>query len=66
MEVISQKVNNDVADTEARLASQVDHALEALSELNTKVVNFVQERPTTCLIGALAFGFIVGRIASRR
>ena len=27
---------------------------------------FVRERPGVCLLGALALGFVVGRIASRR
>jgi hypothetical protein len=34
--------------------------------MNTRVVSFIRANPGTCLLGAVAVGFIVGRIASRR
>jgi ElaB/YqjD/DUF883 family membrane-anchored ribosome-binding protein len=36
----------------------VDHALSAASE-------FIRERPIFCLAGALAIGYVVGKIVSR-
>ncbi len=49
-----------------RLTPQLEQARQNLNELNTRVLSFVRERPGTCLIGALAFGYLVGKIASRR
>jgi hypothetical protein len=45
---------------------QIEEARRNLGDLNTKVVKFIREHPGTCLLGALAVGFVVGRIASRR
>jgi hypothetical protein len=36
----------------------VDHALETAAE-------FIRERPIICLAGALAVGYLIGKIASR-
>ncbi len=41
-------------------------ARRKLEEWNRTALRFVRERPGACLLGALAFGFVVGRIASRR
>jgi hypothetical protein len=43
----------------------IDEAKENLAELNERVVGFIKQNPGTCLLGALAVGFLVGRIASR-
>jgi hypothetical protein len=31
-----------------------------------RVVSFIQANPGTCLIGAVAVGFLIGKIAARR
>ena len=36
----------------------VDHAVETASE-------FIRERPIVCLAGALALGYVIGKIVSR-
>jgi ElaB/YqjD/DUF883 family membrane-anchored ribosome-binding protein len=36
----------------------VDHAVDAASE-------FIRERPIVCLAGALALGYLIGKIVSR-
>jgi ElaB/YqjD/DUF883 family membrane-anchored ribosome-binding protein len=36
----------------------IDHALETAAE-------FIRERPLACLAGALAVGYLIGKIASR-
>ena len=45
---------------------QIEVAREALSDVDKKVRAFVKERPGMCLMGAVAAGFIIGRIVSRR
>ncbi len=39
---------------------------DRLEQANRSVVDFVRAHPAGCLLGALAFGFAVGRLASRR
>jgi hypothetical protein len=45
---------------------QLEQAKEKMNELNSRAKAFIRERPGTCLFGAVAIGYLVGRIASRR
>lgn len=49
-----------------RFGPQIENARQELTDLNRKVTTFIKQNPTTCILGALAVGFIVGKIASRR
>lgn len=49
-----------------RLGPQLQQAQERLQETNESVKRFVRENPGTCLLGAAAVGFLLGRWASRR
>ncbi len=52
-------------EAQDRLHPHVDEAQRSLSDLNTRITKFIRERPGACLLGALAVGFVIGRIASR-
>ncbi len=39
---------------------------QKVSDVNDRIVSFIKERPTACLVGAVAAGFIIGRLVSRR
>jgi hypothetical protein len=43
----------------------VEQTKQALDEALEQVSDFLRERPLACLAGALAFGYVVGKIASR-
>jgi ElaB/YqjD/DUF883 family membrane-anchored ribosome-binding protein len=62
----TQQMADRAREIQARVAPQIEEARRNLSDLNERVKSFVRENPGTCLIGALAFGFVVGKIASRR
>lgn len=47
------------------LADRLQEAGQSLARLNERSLAFVRERPITCIVGAVAFGFIVGKIAAR-
>lgn len=49
-----------------RLGPKLKEAGDQLSNVNEKVKSFIKENPGTCLLGALAVGFVVGRLASRK
>ncbi|MBL8954080.1 MAG: hypothetical protein JNK82_25110 [Myxococcaceae bacterium] len=49
-----------------RLGPKLKDAEAQVMELNEKVKSFIRQNPGTCLMGALALGFVVGRLASRR
>jgi hypothetical protein len=41
---------------------KIDDARAALSDADRKVRGFVQEHPVATLVGALALGYVVGRV----
>jgi ElaB/YqjD/DUF883 family membrane-anchored ribosome-binding protein len=49
-----------------RLGPKLKDAGEQLAGVNEKVKSFIRENPGTCVLGALALGFVVGRLASRK
>jgi len=62
----TQQLQEKAREIQERLGPQIEEAKRGLSDLNTRIKAFVRERPGVCLLGALALGFVVGRIASRR
>lgn len=52
-------------DLESQIAPRIEEARENLTRANERALAFIRERPGTCLLGAMALGFIVGKIASR-
>ena len=49
-----------------RLAPKLKDAEAQLMTVNEKVKSFIRENPGTCLFGALAAGYIIGKLASRK
>ena len=66
METTPQAVQDRARELADRVGPQIEQARQNLTDLNTRVTTFVRQNPGTCLLGAIAFGFIVGKIASRR
>lgn len=48
-----------------QLPPALEQAQRGLVDLNERAITFVRERPVACLFGAVALGFIVGKIAAR-
>jgi ElaB/YqjD/DUF883 family membrane-anchored ribosome-binding protein len=65
-ENVQQGMQSRAEELQQRLGPQLEQAKQNLSELNLRVSTFIRHNPGTCLLGALAIGFVVGRIASRR
>ena len=43
----------------------VEQTKQAVDQAVEQVSDFIREKPIACLAGALAFGYLVGKIASR-
>ena len=65
METNPQQFQDKARDLQARVVPQIEEAAQNLTELNTRVVGFIRANPGTCLIGAVAVGVLVGKLASR-
>ncbi|KFA90093.1 hypothetical protein [Archangium violaceum] len=66
MDVNSQQLQDKARQLQENLLPQLDEARRNLEDMNTRAVSFIRANPGTCLLGAVAVGFIIGRIASRR
>lgn len=66
METTPEQLQERARELQARIAPQIDEARRNLVDLNQRVVGFIRQNPGTCLLGAVAVGFLVGKIASRR
>lgn len=43
-----------------------DDTRARLEDFNHRAVDFIRENPGVCIVGAVAAGFVIGRLASRR
>jgi ElaB/YqjD/DUF883 family membrane-anchored ribosome-binding protein len=66
MEMNPQQIQDRAREIQERIVPQIEEARRNLVDLNTRVVSFVRANPGTCLIGAIAAGFLIGKLASRR
>jgi hypothetical protein len=66
MNINPQQLQDKARQIQDNVLPQIDEARRSLGDLNTRAVSFIRANPGTCLLGAVAVGFIVGRIASRR
>jgi len=55
-------IAGQVSDEASQMAEQARVALEQAQE---QVTTFIRERPLVCLAGALALGYVIGKIVSR-
>jgi len=54
---------NDLGD---RVRPKIEEAKQKLSRVNGRITSFIQEHPGTCLLGAIALGYLVSRVARRQ
>jgi ElaB/YqjD/DUF883 family membrane-anchored ribosome-binding protein len=66
MEMNPQQIQDRAREIQERIVPQIDEARRNLVDMNNRVVSFIRANPGTCLIGAVAVGFLVGKLASRR
>lgn len=66
MEMNPQQMQDRARELSDRVMPQLDEARRNIADLNTRVVTFIRANPGTCLVGAVAVGFLIGRLASRR
>ncbi len=45
--------------------AQVEQARMLFEDLNDRLTTFIRERPGAALVGAVALGYVVGKIASK-
>lgn len=58
-------VRHRIGEAAHEASAQLEHARVLLDDFNQRALAFIRERPGTALLGALALGFVVGKLASR-
>ena len=61
----AEQIEDAVSEAGARLKPKVEEARRQISSWNDTVIDYVKKNPGRCLLGALALGFVVGKIAQR-
>ncbi len=61
----SQYLEDKARALQASAGPEVGELKKNLAELNSRALQLIKERPGACLLGALALGFLVGRLVSR-
>jgi ElaB/YqjD/DUF883 family membrane-anchored ribosome-binding protein len=62
---MTRELEDTARQIEERVRPQIEQAKRRLSELNTQASSYIKENPGKCVLGALAVGYIIGKIASR-
>jgi ElaB/YqjD/DUF883 family membrane-anchored ribosome-binding protein len=62
---IAEQIESTVREVGERVRPQLDDAKRRLTSLNSDVTSYIKENPGRCLIGAIAVGFLIGKIARR-
>jgi hypothetical protein len=62
---MTPELEDTARQIEERVGPQIREAKRRLSELNEQATDFIKANPGKCLLGALAAGYIIGKIASR-
>lgn len=60
---IRDKLETGAARLEERVGPELAALKERLGDVNARAVGFVKAHPLQCLLGALAVGYLAGRIA---
>jgi ElaB/YqjD/DUF883 family membrane-anchored ribosome-binding protein len=63
---MTEKIEETAREIGERVRPQIDEAKRKLESLNSSAVSFIKENPGKCLVGAVALGYLIGKIASRR
>ena len=62
---MTEQIESTVREVGARVRPQLDEARKRLTSLNGSVTGYIKENPGRCLVGAIAVGFLIGKIARR-
>ena len=57
---------NSAENVVERIRPQIEDAKRRLGRLNGEITGFIQDHPAACLLGAVALGYVVARVARSR
>jgi len=62
---MTEQIEKTAREIEDRFRPQIEEAKKKVSDMNDRAVSYIKENPGKCLLGAIAAGYLIGRIARR-
>ncbi len=63
---MTERLEDTARELGERVRPQIENAKRRLESMNESMTDYIKENPGKCLMGALAVGYLIGKIASRR
>ncbi|HEY7372771.1 MAG TPA: hypothetical protein VIF57_11465 [Polyangia bacterium] len=63
---MTEKIEETAREIGARVRPQIEEAKRRFSSMSDSASTYIKANPGKCLVGAIAVGFLIGKIASRR
>jgi ElaB/YqjD/DUF883 family membrane-anchored ribosome-binding protein len=63
---MTEKIEETARELGARVKPQIEEAKRRFTSLNSSAIGYIKETPGKCVIGAIAIGFLIGKLAGRR
>lgn len=57
---------NTLDDVGERIRPRIEDAKRRLGQLDGRITGFIKDHPAACLLGAVALGYLVARVARSR
>jgi hypothetical protein len=62
---MTEQFEKTAREIEDRIRPQIEEAKKKVNDFNDRAISYIKENPGKCLLGAVAAGYIIGRIARR-
>jgi ElaB/YqjD/DUF883 family membrane-anchored ribosome-binding protein len=62
---MTEQIEATARELGERVRPQIEDARRRLESVSDEVVEYIKENPGRCVVGALAFGYLVGKLARR-
>ena len=62
---MTSRIEETAQAFEERLRPQIEEAKRRVSDIGRETRTFIKEHPGACLVGAVALGYLIARIARR-
>lgn len=62
---MTEQIEATVREVGERVRPQIEEARRRISSLDDDVTDYIRANPGKCLLGAIAVGFIIGKIARK-
>jgi len=62
----TRSFETSIEDVGDRIRPRIEDAKQRLGRLNGQVTGFIKDHPAACLLGAVALGYLVARVARSR